>query len=64
MLDFVLQAAKAGDIENAIEAGVTSSTGSITTAVADNPPAIFVVVAGLIALFLVVRLVKRLVGGR
>jgi len=52
------------DILAAISAAVATTTAALGEALVDNLPAIFVVFGGLVALNLVIRLIKRLIGRR
>lgn len=52
------------DILTAISAAVATTTDALGDVLVANLPAIFVVFGGLVALNLVIRLIKRLVGRR
>jgi len=52
------------DILAAISAGVASTTEAVGDVMVDNLPAIFVVFGSLIALGLIIRLIRRLIGRR
>jgi len=51
-------------MESAITAAIASSTATVTTVATDNLPTVFVVFGSLLALSVILRLVKRLIGRR
>jgi len=48
----------------AISDGVSTTTAAVGTAISQNLPGIMVIFGGLIALGLIIRLIKRLIGRR
>lgn len=51
-----------GNMEAAINAGIASTTETVTNVLTTNIPEVLIVFGGLVALGIVLRLVKRVIG--